>query len=137
MSFKPIVTLYQEMKLGFAMMQLNQHFTGLRMQQLFELVDQTMAEATVVELRVVLGLQLITIIMEYYLLKEQLLSDLGLLIRLKYARCLNYIGPQADLVFNLTGFAFGFFSFDLLITIQSSETIRLVEHPKLMSGYPG
>lgn len=119
------------------MMQLNQHFTGLRKQQRLELVDQPMAEATGAEQRVVLGLQPITIIMECSLLKERLLSDLGLLIQLKYARCLNYTGPLADLAFNLTGFAFRFFSFDQLIATRSSETVELVEHPKLMSRYPG
>jgi hypothetical protein len=94
-------------------------------------------EATEVEQRVELELPRIAIIMEYYLSKERHLSFLGLLVQLKYAHCLNYIEPLADLVFNLTGFAFGFFTFDQPIAAQSSEIARLEEHPKLTSKYPG
>jgi hypothetical protein len=87
--FKPIVVCLRELSVEPAKMQLFRHFTGLRKQQLLELVDQPMAEAIGVEQLVVLGLQLITIVMEYSLLKERLLFDLNRLIQLRYARCLN------------------------------------------------
>ena len=86
---KPIAALHQELSEELTKMLLYQHFTELRKQRWLELIDQPIAEAIEVEQLMVLGLQLITIVMEYSLLKERHLTDLDRLIQLRYARCLN------------------------------------------------